>query len=387
MRASKLGAAAGLAAIGLTTSAVIAHAQYDDARAPRISVSTAYGGGVSSNYVEPAISLSEDAYVFAISVDLDGTIRVLQPEYPGIVVRMNSRRDLHLPRFFAGFGERQRTADRRYGGYASSYYDSYDPGYSDARGTIIALASRRPFNLGAVTVGGDWDMHAIERILGGRNPYSAAGALAQRLGVRGEPIGRDFYRFGGGAHYYTSLYNTASYGCHPFYGALGFSSGISVFRAAQLRRAGYTVGFAGFDACGQPRYFVHSKGVVTGPPRPPAAGAFPRSRTPSNVPRNPGRQRPGSAGTSTRATDDFPDRRSRRTPPPDRVSGRQPAPDRAQPARGSFPSDRGRATSAEPRQRAEPVRSSPPPERAQPRERPAPAREASTGADRPKPAS
>ena len=43
-----------------------ADAQTDRSRAPVIRVNTSLGSSVASNYIEPTISLSEDAYVFAI---------------------------------------------------------------------------------------------------------------------------------------------------------------------------------------------------------------------------------------------------------------------------------------------------------------------------------
>jgi hypothetical protein len=364
----KLGAVLGLGAIAITASTMAAQTQ----RAPRISIST---GSYASNYIEPRINLSEDAYMLVISVDLDRTVRVLHPELPGITVRMNAQRNLHLPRFFAGFVETQRNTTSPYGNYASSSF-SYDPGYSDTRGTIIALASRRPFNLDAVVANGDWDMSAFEWIIRDRDPQSAATALAQHLGARGEPIGRDFYRFAGRGHNYTSLYNASYYGCNPNYTTLAYYPGypgINSFRAGQLQQAGYNVRFIGVDACGFPRYTVDQQSLVTRPTRPPAVGAFPPSRRPNSTPsRNPASGSPapnGTVGTSTQSTG-FPEARViPRTVPSDRTADRQFPSDRAQqPARGSFP-ERTRPTPAEPRERAEPAKSSPPPERPRPVER------------------
>jgi hypothetical protein len=66
-------------------------------KAPAIRISTALGQSVVSNYIEPEIRLGEDAYVFAIAVDVDRNIQVLHPYEPGISVRMTSDRQLHLP--------------------------------------------------------------------------------------------------------------------------------------------------------------------------------------------------------------------------------------------------------------------------------------------------
>lgn len=329
----------GLAGISLPSLALNAGAQ--DERAPRIRVSAAMGS-VASSYVEPSISLSEDAYVLAISVDVDRNVRVLHPEYPGIAVKMNSSRDLYLPRFFTGYGERERGMNARSGGYVSSYYDGYDAGYSDTRGTVIALASRRPFNFDAITTNGDWNLAALSRLISGRDPLSAAAALADRLGARGEEIGSDVYRFAGESRSYSTLYNTSSYRCNPYYGSFGYSRGISIFRAAQLRRAGYVVTFAGIDACGEPRYAVHSRGLAVNPGRrPPANGAFPRPRTPAPAPRprNPAGGRPrtdDSTRTSGRPTRRYTEPQPvtpRPFPPPDRISERNRAANTRRPDR------------------------------------------------------
>lgn len=316
----------GLAGISLASLTGDAGAQ--DERAPRIRVSRAMGS-VASSYVEPSIGLSEDAYVLAISVDVDRNIRILHPEYPGIAVKMNSSRDLYLPRFFTGYGGRERGMNARSGGYVSSYYDGFDAGYSDTRGTVIALASRRPFNFDAITTNGDWNLAAVSRLIAGRDPRSAASALADRLGARGEEIGSGVYRFAGESRTYATLYNTTSYRCNPYYGALGYSRGISLFRAAQLRRAGYQVTFIGIDACGEPRYAVHSRGLAENPGRrPPAVGAFPRPRTPAQRPRNPatGRTRTDdSTSASGRPTRGYtePERVTQKFfPSPDRTAER-----------------------------------------------------------------
>lgn len=375
----------GLAGMSLAMLATLAQAQ--DGRAPRIYVSSGLGSSVASSYVEPSVSLSEDAYVFAISVDVDRNVRILHPEFPGLAVKMNATRDLHLPKFFTGYGERDREMNARRGGYVSSYYNGYDAGYSDSRGTVIALASRRPFDFDVVTTNGDWNLETVRRLVSGRDPQSAASVLAQRLGAHGEEIGWDVYRFAGESRTYSTLYNTGAYQCSPYYGALGYSRGLSQFRTAQLRRAGYRVTFIGIDACGEPRYAVQSRNLVSNPgQRPPARGAFPRPTTPTQqVPRNPARTRPRASepaepspsGRPTRryaepaqvAPRNVPSRERERNPA---ATGRRP-----QAARGSFP-ERARVVPSEPRPRAaEPARRPAPTART---ERPARSRPAARGA-------
>jgi len=312
--------AAGSAMIFSYLLAGAAGAQTASRNAPEIRLNTALGGAVVSNYIEPSISVGEDAYVFVISVDLDRTVQVLHPYEPGISVRMVSGRQLQLPRFFAGFAE-DRYAAR--GGVGHAAFDGFGYGSNDSRGTLIGLASRKPFNLSALTLGGDWDLDALRELVSNRDPYAAASALARYLGARGEPIGRDVHRFAGGRHYYNTSYASNSYyDCASYYGSLGyaraFSSGygISYFRAAQLRQAGYVVNFIGIDSCGQPRFVVHPFAVAGPPPgRPPAAGAFPQARLPVAVPRNPTKDAVGAGSTVFGSRPQMPDRNTEREAP------------------------------------------------------------------------
>jgi hypothetical protein len=375
----------------LLPSAVYAQAER---RAPVISLSAGLGSSVVSNYIEPTIRLSEDAYVFAISVDVDRNVQVLHPDLPGLSVKMTSRKQLHLPSFFAGYGE----SGQRMANYASSYYDgfAYEPGFSDTRGTVIALASRKPFNLDAVTSDAAWDFTALRQLVERRDPLSAASALARYIGAQDEPIGRDVYRFAGAPRYYSSAY----YDCHPVYGALGYGSfgygsygrGIRYFQVAALRQAGYVVQFIGIDACGEPRFAVFP-GAVAPPPggRPPAVGAFPKSR-PGAFPKS---RRPGAVSRNPARDETIADRMVRRARTGERYTERNAttttrgriterrAVDRSQPrpATGSFPdrariSERARVPeriSPPPRANVPERRAAPPPApRAVERQRPAP---------------
>jgi hypothetical protein len=99
------------AALLLAVLAAPSAAQYGaGARAPIIRVYSQNGPNVESNYVTPAIQVSEDVYVFAVSMDLDGQIQILHPDYPGISVRIRHQQQLRLPNFFAGY--RQPAAGR-----------------------------------------------------------------------------------------------------------------------------------------------------------------------------------------------------------------------------------------------------------------------------------
>jgi len=275
MRATRSASAVGIAALLIALLASPSSAQDRVRRGPpNIRVYSQNGPGVESNYVTPAIEVSEDAYVFAVSMDLDGQIQILHPAFPGISVRILRHRRLRLPNFFAGFSQPGGTFDAS-GRYAS--YSDYGEGVNDSRGTVIALVSRAPFNLERVETDGDWNISAIRRLIEYRAPGSAAQALASYLGAKGEPIGRDYMRFAPAGHsYYAS---NALYACDLYYGgyspSLAFSRLAMLDQVSQMQQRGQSVSILGYDFCGMPI-------VVYGPSR--SITVF-RPRTP---PRNPG---------------------------------------------------------------------------------------------------
>ena len=197
MRSVRSGTAARCFALVLSAVAAAAGAQSRPSqRAPSIRVYSENGAYVvqTTSYVMPAIEVSENAYVFVVSMDLNGQIQVLHPDAPGISVRILGRRPLKLPNFFTGYP----TAAQGGQAYSSAGYTGYDAnGYVDTRGTIIALASRAPFNLDLITSGGDWNMSALRQLIEGRTPFAAGQALAAYLGAKGETIGYDSMRFSG----------------------------------------------------------------------------------------------------------------------------------------------------------------------------------------------
>jgi hypothetical protein len=272
-------------------------------RAPIIRVYSENGAYVleTTSYVSPAIQVSENAYVFAVMMDLDGHIQVLHPDFPGISVRMLAHRQLRLPNFFAGFAQRSRGdaiyASTAYSAY-DGYYDGYEEGYVDSRGTVIALASRAPFDLERIESGGDWNIPAIRQLIERRTPEMAAQALASYLGAKGEPIGRDFMRFAGARHY--NYYALDSYDpCDLYTGfayapTLGFRRFQAYNRLNLLRQNGQQVRILGYDICGAPiisyaPITVVSRFPVTRPPQ--ARGdttVFPKARFPGlPTPRHP----------------------------------------------------------------------------------------------------
>lgn len=220
-------------------------------RAPGVRVYSR-SGQVASRYVTPGVEVSEDAYVFAVSLDLDGQIQILHPDFPGISVKVLQHKELRLPNFFAGFSDGGSRYDG--GGRYISYADSYS-GRSDSRGTLIALASRVPFKLDRVESDGDWDISAIRSLIEHRAPAGAAQALAAYIGEKGEPIGIDYMRFSS-ADYHEYYASTPLYSCNPYYG--GFGPGLAYSRLAvlnqveTLRQTGQRVAILGYDFCGMP---------------------------------------------------------------------------------------------------------------------------------------
>jgi hypothetical protein len=294
--------AGAIAAVFLTLLAPPSGAQDNSRqRAPTIRVYS-QSGPIASRYVTPAIELSEDAYVFAVSFDLDGQIQVLHPYYPEISVKILSHTPLRLPNFFAGFSraESRYDASGRYVTYPDSYAGSED----DARGSVIALASRVPFNLGRLESGGDWNISAIRRLIEHRSPASAAQALAAYIGAKGERIGFDFMRFAA-AQYHDSYASIPLYSCDLYYGSgrsgAAFSRLAVLDRVEQLRRGGRSVAILGYDLCGMP---IVAYGPSQGSPR--YLPHVPRDSTDTadgkkRIPR--GRSAQSSSGELTEAAD------------------------------------------------------------------------------------
>ncbi|MFN2636053.1 MAG: hypothetical protein ABR585_03375 [Gemmatimonadaceae bacterium] len=276
------------------TLATVAPAQGSARARPVISVYSR-DGGLLSNYVTPAIEVGEDVYVFAISVDLNGEIQVLHPEFPGISVRIRAHRELQLRNFFAGFGPQGEQGLTSYG-YAG--YNDVTDRRDQTRGTVIALASREPFNFETLDSGGDWNIAAIRRLIDARSPSDAADALARYIGTTGEPIGRDWFRFAGGRNYDYDYAYSALTACDLYYGFSYGSPVAALHRSAilghifHLQRAGRQVRLVGYDGCGIP---IVSYGPLSTANLPIPVGRrripgdttiFPKSREPHNaVPR------------------------------------------------------------------------------------------------------
>ena len=290
MRISRLVVAGGIAAVALGSVTTLTAQERSTKRAPSIRIYSRTGAGVSSNYVEPAIDVSENVYVFAVAMDLDGHIQVLHPDFPGISVKIAARKELQLPNFFAGFSN----PNGSYNGYGYANYSASDFESYQTRGTIIALASRAPFDLERIESGGDWNIAQIRQLIDRRDPTMAAENLAHVIGVRGEPIGRDFLRFAGGRpgnYGYADSYAS----CDAFYGS-GYGLAGARIQALRnvfyLRAAGRQATIVGYDLCGLP-IVAYGPVVVNQYPSggyPHGSTVFPKTRLPrtSGAPRNPG---------------------------------------------------------------------------------------------------
>ncbi len=301
MRAAKMAPILGISALLVCALAAPSRAQDGvRQRAPIIRVYSENGPDVigTTTYVTPAIEVSDNAYVFAVSMDLDGNIQVLHPDFPGISVRIAAHRQLRLPNFFAGFAQQDQ-----YGGVYSRVTGSryYRNGSLDSRGTVIALASRAPFNLELIESGGNWDISAIRPLIENRSPQDAAQALASYLGVKGEPIGRDYMRFAGGRTYDYAYggYGYSYYGYDPCTAYYGYGFGplrqVQLYNyLSSLPTRGQQVRILGYDVCGFP-ILAPVTSTATGhfptprPPRNPGdTTVFPKSRIPvGGIPRHP----------------------------------------------------------------------------------------------------
>jgi hypothetical protein len=294
MRTNRLASVAGSSALLLCLLATASQAQERTReRAPIIRVYSQNGPGVVSSYVTPAIEVSENAYVFAVMMDLDGRLQVLHPDFPGISVRVQSRKQLRLPNFFAGFNQTYQGS--RYG---MASYDGYSDVGNDVRGTVIALASRAPFNLELIEADGDWNLAALRQLLEGRTAEGAAQALAQYLGAKGEAIGHDYMRFAGQrrSYYAYNGYDDYAYCGYGGYGYSAFGGGYyradAFSRIAQLRSVGLRPFIVGYDSCGLPIVVVapFSRGGTLPLPVPRPRGdttVFPKSHFPQGSPRRP----------------------------------------------------------------------------------------------------
>jgi len=306
MKTTKLAAVCGSAFLLFFLASTTGAQDNSNRRPPAIRVYSSNGSYAleTTSYVTPEIEVGENAYVFAVAEDADGQIQVLHPDFPGISVRMLAHKQIKLPNFFAGFS----TPGRYYQPVMYSGDVAYDDGFMDSRGTVIALASRAPFNLERISSGGDWNMSAIRNLIENRSPLMAAQSLANYLGAKGEPIGRDYLRFSSGRRH--SYYALDAYSqCDLYYGyafapTLAFNRFRAFARINALRGSGQ-VRILGYDLCGTP-IFAYTPSTVLGQPfghRPPLDSTRLRPRLPRD---RTGRPLPAQSASSSAAEGAFP---------------------------------------------------------------------------------
>jgi hypothetical protein len=307
MKTVKLAVVGSSAFLLCALAASLAAQENANRRAPSIRVYSSNGSYAleTTSYVTPVIEVGENAYVFAVAEDADGQIQVLHPDFPGISVRLLANKQIKLPNFFAGFSMAGRSS------YLPAMYAgdvAYDDGFQDSRGTVIALASRAPFNLERIESGGDWNMSMIRQLIENRSPQMAAQALANYLGAKGEPIGRDFLRFSGGRR--QSYYALDAYSqCDLYYGyafapTLAFNRFRAFARVNALRQHGQ-VRILGYDLCGTPIIAYTPATIIGRPfvPRSPVDSTRLRPRLPRD---RTGRPHPEQSASSSAAEGFFP---------------------------------------------------------------------------------
>jgi len=306
MKTTKLVAVCGSAFLLFILASTTGAQENSNRRPPAIRVYSSNGSYAleTTSYVTPVIEVGENAYVFAVAEDADGQIQVLSPDFPGISVRMLAHKQVKLPNFFAGFA----SPSRYYQPVMYSGDVAYDDGFMDSRGTVIALASRAPFNLERIESGGDWNMSMIRQLIENRNPQMAAQALANYLGAKGEPIGRDYLRFSSGRRH--SYYALDAYSqCDLYYGyafapTLAFNRFRAFARINALRQNGQ-VRILGYDLCGTP-IIAYTPSTLLGQPfghRPPLDSSRLRPRLPRD---RTGRPLPAQSASSSAAEGVFP---------------------------------------------------------------------------------
>jgi len=267
MRTTKLVAVCSSAFLLFILASTSGAQENSNRRPPAIRVYSSNGSYAleTTSYVTPVIEVGENAYVFAVAEDADGQIQILHPDFPGISVRMVAHKRIDLPKFFAGFSMVGRSS---YLPAMNAGHVAYDDGFQDSRGTVIALASRAPFNLERLESGGDWNISTIRQLIENRSPSMAAQSLANYIGAKGEPIGRDFLRFSGGRR--QSYYALDAYSqCDLYYGyafapTLAFNRFRAFNRISALRQNGQ-VRILGYDLCGTPIIAYTPATVLTRP--------------------------------------------------------------------------------------------------------------------------
>jgi hypothetical protein len=233
--------------------------------APRIRLHIPPLSYASTRYVESSFSVSDDAYVLVVAIDLDHRLHVLYPESPeqtGFAPRSAQHR---LARLYAGLGGPAAGMLSRY--EAQDYLTQRITPFSGG-GVLLAVASDRPLQYDRlVGPGGGWDELALERIVFDQNLASAAHALARELVLTGQEYNTDYTTFSGrrvlspynalasssfGACGYFDTFDALSYGT-----TYGGADGGPITRLVGVYRVGTRAfaRYATFSRCGRPTYY------------------------------------------------------------------------------------------------------------------------------------
>jgi hypothetical protein len=134
----------------------------------------------TDSYVDPKFSVSGDAYVMVVAVDLDRKVQVLFPATPrdgGFVKQGTSQT---LLRFYAGFGKAARSDD------------------ADARaqargGRILAIASNHPLQYDRFMSSDiDWDANKLRTVVSHITAGGAANSLGHSLMAKDQEFTAEF---------------------------------------------------------------------------------------------------------------------------------------------------------------------------------------------------
>ena len=150
---------------------------------PGISVYYAPGVTRGISYISSHVRVSENAYVFAVEIDLNGEVEVLYPNSPSDSSKATADRPVAMPSFFSGFGGSMGPSQQGLRGAPTS------------RGIIFALASCAPFSLDRIVTDGEWNIEAIQSLIHQQSPQTAIAVLAKHLGENGHQVGRGMMPF------------------------------------------------------------------------------------------------------------------------------------------------------------------------------------------------
>jgi hypothetical protein len=134
----------------------------------------------TDSYVDPKFSVSFDAYVMVVAIDLDRKVQVLFPATPVDSGFVKQGTSLTLLRFYAGFGKAARS-------------DDADARAQSRGGRILAIASNRPLQYDRfMSSDVDWDVTKLRTVVSHITVGGAANSLGHSLMVKGQEFTAEF---------------------------------------------------------------------------------------------------------------------------------------------------------------------------------------------------